>query len=148
MARNVIKNLNKSATNSYNDRFELSSKTSTMLRSNAIEIDEIEEPIYDPKEIYGIVESNLAKLYDVREVIARIVDGSKFDEFKKLYGETIVNGFARIYGQLIGIIGNNGVIDSESALKSAHFIQLCAQRQIPLLFLQNITGNSITKTFK
>lgn len=100
----------------------------------------VEEPVYDPKEIYGIVESNLTKLYDVREVIARIVDGSHFDEFKKLYGETLVCGFARIYGQLVGIIGNNGVILSESALKGAHFIQVCSRRQIPLVFLQNVTG--------
>lgn len=140
LARNIIKNLNKPATNHYNERFQTTSNTSTGLHSSAIESGAIEEPIFDSKEIYGIVESNLTKLYDVREVIARVVDGSRFDEFKKLYGDTLVCGYARVYGKMVGIIGNNGVILPESALKGAHFIQLCAQRQIPLVFLQNITG--------
>lgn len=108
---------------------------------NSVEYTEIEEPHYDPQEIYGIVESDLTKLYDVKEIIARIVDGSRFDEFKKLYGDTLICGFARVFGQVVGIIGNNGVIFPESALKGAHFIELCCQRQIPLVFLQNITGN-------
>lgn len=99
-----------------------------------------EEPVYDPRELYGIVSSNLAKTVDVREIIARIFDGSRFNEFKKLYGDTLICGFARLYGNLVGVVGNNGVLFSESALKGAHFIQLCAQRKIPLVFLQNITG--------
>ncbi|CAF1392215.1 unnamed protein product [Adineta ricciae] len=98
------------------------------------------EPLYPAEELYGIVGDNLKRVYDVREVIARIVDGSEFDEFKKLYGETLVTGFARIHGYPVGILGNNGVLFSESALKGAHFIELCSQLKIPLLFLQNITG--------
>lgn len=100
----------------------------------------VKEPLYDPEELYGILNSNLKKYFDIKEVISRIVDGSEFDEFKKNYGETIVCGFARLYGQLIGIVGNNGVIFSESALKAAHFIEICSQRNVPLLFLQNVTG--------
>jgi len=101
---------------------------------------DVDEPLYDPQELYGVVENNLTKTYDVREVIARIVDGSRFNEFKKLYGDTLVCGYADIHGQKVGIIGNNGVLLSESALKGAHFIELCCQRKIPLVFLQNITG--------
>ena len=100
----------------------------------------VEEPLYPVDELYGIVGTNLKKTFDVREVIARIVDGSRFDEFKKRYGETLVTGFARLFGRRVGIIGNNGVLFSESAMKGAHFIELCAQRNIPLIFLQNITG--------
>lgn len=140
LARRIVKNLNKPTTNSYNERIQLTSKTSIGVQLNDNEYSDIEEPLYDPAEIYGIVESNLTKLYDVREVIARVVDGSRFDEFKKMYGETLICGYARIYGQIVGIIGNNGVIFPESALKGAHFIQLCSQRKIPLVFLQNITG--------
>jgi 3-methylcrotonyl-CoA carboxylase beta subunit len=99
-----------------------------------------EEPLYDPAEIYGIVSSDLRKPYDAREVIARLVDGSRFDEFKALYGQTLVTGFAHIHGYPVGILANNGILFSESALKGAHFIELCAQRRIPLVFLQNITG--------
>jgi len=99
-----------------------------------------QEPRYAAKEIYGIVTKNYRHLYDVREVIARIVDGSEFDEFKQLYGTTLICGFARLYGRLVGVIGNNGVLFSDSAVKGTHFIQLCCQRKIPLLFLQNITG--------
>ncbi|VDD93360.1 unnamed protein product [Enterobius vermicularis] len=99
-----------------------------------------EEPLYPAEELYGIVGTNLMKLFNIREVIARIVDGSRFDEFKQRYGETLVTGFATIYGKLVGILGNNGVLFSESALKGAHFIQLCCQRKIPIIFLQNITG--------
>ncbi|CAD5206908.1 unnamed protein product [Bursaphelenchus okinawaensis] len=101
---------------------------------------EVEEPLYPSEELYGIVGTNLKKTFDVREVIARIVDGSRFDEFKQRYGETLVTGWARLYGQQVGIIGNNGVLFAESAMKGAHFIELCCQRKIPLFFLQNITG--------
>jgi 3-methylcrotonyl-CoA carboxylase beta subunit len=106
----------------------------------AIAPDEPRAPLHDAEEIYGVVPDDLRQPYDVREVIARIVDGSAFDEFKKLYGETLVTGFARIEGLPVGILANNGVLFSESALKGAHFIELCCQRNIPLLFLQNITG--------
>lgn len=99
-----------------------------------------EEPLYSSDEIYGIVSENLMKTYDVREVIARIVDGSKFDEFKAKYGETLVTGFSRLHGYPIGIVANNGVLFPESALKAAHFVELCGKRKIPLVFLQNITG--------
>lgn len=108
-------------------------------------IDAPELPLYPDEELYGIVGDNLKKTYDVREVIARIVDGSVFSEFKKNYGETLVTGFAKICGYPIGIIGNNGVLYSESALKGTHFIELCCQRNIPLLFLQNITGFMVGK---
>ncbi|XP_071445702.1 methylcrotonoyl-CoA carboxylase beta chain, mitochondrial [Hetaerina americana] len=99
-----------------------------------------EEPLFPAEELYGIVGDNLKRTFDVREVIARIVDGSKFDEFKARYADTIVTGFAKLYGHTVGIIGNNGVLFSESALKGAHFVELCCKRKIPLLFLQNITG--------
>jgi len=97
-------------------------------------------PVYDAEEIYGIVEADIRKPYDVREIIARVVDGSVFDEFKPLYGATLVTGFARLYGYPVGIIANNGILFSESAKKGAHFIELCCQRGIPIVFLQNITG--------
>jgi len=99
-----------------------------------------EEPLYPASELYGIIPSDTRKPYDVREVIARIVDGSSFDEFKQLYGTTLVCGFARIWGYPVGIVANNGILFSESALKGTHFIELCCQRGIPLLFLQNISG--------
>ncbi|XP_032683589.1 methylcrotonoyl-CoA carboxylase beta chain, mitochondrial isoform X1 [Odontomachus brunneus] len=105
----------------------------------------IELPLHAIDEIYGIVGTNLKRPFDVKEVIARIVDGSKFHEFKAQYGETLITGFARIYGYPVGIVANNGVLFSESALKGAHFIQLCAQRKIPLIFLQNITGFMVGK---
>tara|TARA_R110000868_G_scaffold35549_1_gene127372 strand:+ start:32782 stop:34389 length:1608 start_codon:yes stop_codon:yes gene_type:complete len=98
------------------------------------------EPAIDPAELDGVVPADIRAPYDVREVIARLVDGSVFDEFKKLYGETLVTGFARLYGMPVGIIANNGILFSASAQKGAHFIELCAQRGIPLVFLQNITG--------
>jgi 3-methylcrotonyl-CoA carboxylase beta subunit len=107
-----------------------------------------QEPLYPAEELYGIVPSDARKSYDVREVIARIVDGSEFDEFKPLYGETLVTGFARIWGYLVGIVANNGILFSESALKGAHFIELCAQRGIPLVFLQNITGFMVGKKYE
>lgn len=106
------------------------------------------EPLYPADDLYGIVGDNLKKPFDVKEVIARIVDGSQFDEFKAMYGDTLVTGFARIHGYPVGIIGNNGVLFSESALKGAHFIQLCCQRKIPLLFLQNITGFMVGKDYE
>ncbi|KAK6619825.1 Methylcrotonoyl-CoA carboxylase beta chain, mitochondrial [Polyplax serrata] len=107
--------------------------------------EEYEPPVYDIRDIYGIVGANLKKTYDIREVIARIVDGSKFHEFKEKYGETLVTGFGKLYGHKVGIIGNNGVLFSESALKGAHFVELCSQRNIPLIFLQNITGFMVGK---
>ncbi len=106
------------------------------------------EPLYPPEEIDGIVPPDLKHPYDVREVIARTVDGSEFDEFKRLYGATLVCGFAHIWGFPVGIIANNGVLYSESALKGAHFIELCCQRGIPLIFLQNITGFMVGKKYE
>jgi len=105
----------------------------------------VEEPIYPASDLYGIVGEDLKKTFDMREVVARILDGSKFDEFKAKYGETLVCGFGRLYGNPVGIIGNNGVLFAESALKGTHFIELCCQRNIPLLFLQNITGFMVGK---
>ena len=107
-----------------------------------------EDPAYDPAEIYGIIPRDPRRQYDVREVIARIVDGSRMHEFKALYGPTLVTGFARIHGYLVGIVANNGVLFSESSLKAAHFIELCGQRRIPLLFLQNITGFIVGKQYE
>ncbi len=106
------------------------------------------EPLYPIEELYGIVPADLRKPYDVREVIARLVDGSEFDEFKHLYGQTLVTGFARIHGYPVGILANNGILFSESALKGAHFIELCCQRRIPLLFLQNITGFMVGQKYE
>ncbi|XP_066271006.1 methylcrotonoyl-CoA carboxylase beta chain, mitochondrial-like isoform X1 [Branchiostoma lanceolatum] len=114
-------------------------------KSPSVTIMEPEDPLYPADELYGIVGANLKKTFDVRQVIARIVDGSKFDEFKAMYGETLVTGFARLYGYPVGIIGNNGVLFSESALKGTHFIELCCKRGIPLIFLQNITGFMVGK---
>ncbi|XP_064471088.1 methylcrotonoyl-CoA carboxylase beta chain, mitochondrial-like [Ornithodoros turicata] len=110
------------------------------IKPKQLSVTKVEEPVHDLDDIYGIVGDNLKKTYDVREVIARVVDGSKFDEFKALYGETLVTGFARLYGYPVGLIGNNGVLFAESAQKASHFIELCCQRNIPLIFLQNITG--------
>jgi 3-methylcrotonyl-CoA carboxylase beta subunit/propionyl-CoA carboxylase len=107
-----------------------------------------EEPRYDPKEIYGIVQADRRKPYDVREVVARMVDGSRFDEFKERYGATLVTGFARLHGFLVGIVANNGVLFSESALKATHFIELCNLRAIPLVFLQNITGFIVGRQYE
>lgn len=98
------------------------------------------EPAYDPQELCGVIPTDTRKSFDIREVIARIVDGSEFDEFKSLFGTTLVCGFAHLYGYPIGIIANNGILFGESALKGTHFIELCTQRKIPLIFLQNITG--------
>jgi len=112
------------------------------------EISQPEPPLYDPSELYGIVPSDGRKSYDVREVIARLVDGSRFHEFKELYGTTLVCGFARLMGYPVGIIANNGILFSESALKATHFIELCAQRQTPLVFLQNINGFMVGKQYE
>ncbi len=119
--RNIVANLNRS-------------------KECYLEVKEPEEPVYDPEEIYGIIPKNIRRPFDMREVIARIVDGSRFHEFKALYGTTIVCGWAHIMGYPVGIVANNGVIFSESAMKAAHFIELCAQRRIPLVYLQNVTG--------
>jgi 3-methylcrotonyl-CoA carboxylase beta subunit len=107
-----------------------------------------EEPLYMPEEIYGILPTTFRETYDAHEIIARLVDGSKFREFKARYGTTLVTGFARIWGYPVGIIANNGVLFGESALKGAHFIELCEQRGIPLLFLQNITGFMVGKDYE
>ncbi len=108
----------------------------------------VEEPALRPDELYGVIPSDARQPYDVREVIARLVDGSKFHEFKENYGKTLVTCFARIYGMPVGIIANNGVLFSESALKATHFIELCEQRDIPLVFLQNITGFMVGKKYE
>ena len=107
-----------------------------------------EDPAYDPAELYGVVNQDLRKTYDVREVIARVVDGSRFDEFKERYATTLVCGFARLHGFLVGIVANNGVLFSESALKATHFIELCNLRGVPLVFLQNITGFMVGKQYE
>jgi acetyl-CoA carboxylase carboxyltransferase component len=112
------------------------------------EVAAAEEPLYDPEEIYGIVPEDYSKLYDVREVIARLVDGSRFHEFKALYGETLVCGFARIEGFPVGILANSGVLFSESSVKGAHFIEIACKRRIPLVFLQNITGFMVGKEYE
>ena len=109
---------------------------------------EPEEPALDPKELYGVIPKDTRKAYDVHEVIARIVDGSRFQEFKERYATTLVTGFARIFGYKVGILANNGVLFSESALKATHFIELCNQRRIPLVFLQNITGFMVGKQYE
>ena len=107
-----------------------------------------EEPLYDPAELYGVIPGDTRKPYDVREVIARLVDGSRFDEFKARYGATLVTGFARLYGMPVGIVANNGILFGESAQKGAHFIELCAQRGVPLVFLQNITGFMVGRKYE
>jgi 3-methylcrotonyl-CoA carboxylase beta subunit len=107
-----------------------------------------EEPAVDPAALYGVVPVDSRTPYDVREVIARLIDGSRFHEFKALYGSTLVTGFARIHGHPVGVIGNNGILFSESALKGAHFIELCDQRRIPLVFLQNISGFMVGREYE
>lgn len=129
IARNIIENLDRPK------RFVL-------------DVHEPEEPYYDPKELYGVIPNDLRKPYDIRELIARLVDGSRFHEFKERYGPTIVTGFARIMGYPVGILGNNGVLFSESSMKAAHFMELCAVRKIPLIFLQNITGFIVGKQYE
>ncbi len=113
-----------------------------------LDIAETVAPRYPAEELDAIVPVDLKKQYDIREVIARLVDGSEFDEFKRLYGTTLVTGFARLHGMPVGILANNGILYSESALKGAHFTELCCQRRIPLLFLQNITGFMIGRDYE
>ena len=129
IARNIIATLNRAKT------------PGVVMREPA-------EPLYDAKEIYGIVPADLREAYDVREIIARIADGSAFDEFKALYGTTLICGFAHIFGYPVGILANNGILFSESALKGTHFIELCGQRKIPLVFLQNITGFMVGQKYE
>ncbi len=113
-----------------------------------LELQPTREPAYDPAEIYGLIPADLRKPYDSRELLARILDASEFDEFKALYGSTLICGFGHIHGYPVGIIANNGILFSESALKGAHFIELCAQRGIPLVFLQNITGFMVGRKYE
>jgi 3-methylcrotonyl-CoA carboxylase beta subunit len=117
-------------------------------KSLALPIEAPHEPLYPAEDIYGIIPPDTRRPYEVREVIARLVDGSELDEFKRLYGQTLVCGFARIWGYPVGILANNGILFSESALKAAHFIELCAQRSIPLVFLQNITGFMVGRKYE
>jgi 3-methylcrotonyl-CoA carboxylase beta subunit len=114
----------------------------------ALDTAEPEDPYYDPAEIYGIVPADLSKPFDAREVIARIVDGSRFHEFKSRYATTLVTGFARVMGFPVGVVANNGVLFGESARKGAHFVSMCAVRKVPLLFLQNITGFMVGKEYE
>ena len=129
IARNIVSHLNRS-------------KPAQLQRRESV------EPKYDPSEIYGVIPTDTRKPYDVREVIARIVDGSEFDEFKARFGSTLVCGFAHLYGMPVGMIANNGILFSESAVKGAHFIELCCQRKIPLVFLQNITGFMVGRKYE
>ncbi|WP_448211225.1 carboxyl transferase domain-containing protein [Colwellia sp. MEBiC06753] len=129
IARNTVKNLNR-------------------VKPMQLNIQAVTEPEYDAKEIYGVIPKDPRLPYDVREVIARVVDGSEFDEFKALYGTTLVCGFARIYGYPVGIVANNGILFGESAQKGAHFVELCAQRKIPLVFLQNINGFMVGQQYE
>ena len=129
LARNIVSNLNRK-------------------KQVDMTLTEVEEPVYAAEELYGIVPTDTRKPYDVREIIARIVDGSKFDEFKARFGTTLICGFARLYGMPVGIIANNGILFSESAQKGAHFIELCCQRNIPILFLQNITGFMVGRKYE
>jgi 3-methylcrotonyl-CoA carboxylase beta subunit len=118
------------------------------VKQPTLDMSEPKDPLYPAADLYGIVSSDPRKPYDVREVIARLVDGSEFDEFKALYGTTLVTGFARLWGYPIGIVANNGILFSESALKGAHFVELCAQRGIPLVFLQNIAGFMVGQKYE
>lgn len=134
ITRNIIENLN----------FKSPGKNQG-LRSEALEV---KKPLYSMDEIYGLIPKDTRKPFDVREIIARLVDGSEFHEFKERYGNTLVTGFARIHGQQVGIVANNGILFSESAQKGAHFIELCGQRKIPLVFLQNITGFMVGRQYE
>ncbi|MFN8091702.1 MAG: carboxyl transferase domain-containing protein [Vicinamibacteria bacterium] len=122
--------------------------TLTSRKSPPWEVEEPEEPAYDPAELGGVVPRAARRAYDVREVIARIVDGSRFSEWKELYGATLVTGFARIAGYPVGILANNGVLFSESALKATHFVSMCCERRVPLVFLQNITGFIVGREYE
>ena len=117
-------------------------------QSPSVRIQESKEPLYDSHELYGVVPNDLRQSYDVREIIARIVDGSEFHEFKRLYGDTLVCGFAHLMGYPVGLIANNGILYSESALKATHFIELCCQRNVPLIFLQNIAGFMVGQKYE
>ena len=117
-------------------------------KSLSMEVSEPRAPKFSADEIYGVINADIRKPYDVREVIARLVDASEFDEFKARYGTTLVTGFARLWGYPVGIVANNGILFSESALKGAHFIELCCQRRVPLVFLQNITGFMVGKKYE
>lgn len=117
-------------------------------RAVEIKMAAIEEPIYSNEEIYGVIPADVRVPFDIREIITRLVDGSQFHEFKPLFGKTLVTGFAHIWGMPVGIIANNGVLFSESAQKAAHFIQLCEQREVPIVFLQNITGFMVGKKYE
>jgi 3-methylcrotonyl-CoA carboxylase beta subunit len=120
----------------------------TLNRGKSPGVREPTEPLYDAREIYGIVPADPREAYDVREIIARLTDGSIFDEFKALYGTTLVCGFAHIFGYPVGILANNGILFSESALKGTHFVELCARRKIPLVFLQNVTGFMVGQKYE
>ncbi|GHD39274.1 carboxyl transferase domain-containing protein [Halioglobus pacificus] len=113
-----------------------------------LDLREPAEPIYNVEELYGVIPEDSKQPFDIREVIARVVDGSEFDEFKALFGKTLVCGFARLHGYPVGIVANNGILFSEAAVKGAHFVELCAQRKIPLVFLQNITGFMVGKQYE
>jgi 3-methylcrotonyl-CoA carboxylase beta subunit len=117
-------------------------------KPQAVTHGKVHEPLYASEQIYGVIPKDSRQSYEVREIIARIVDGSAFDEFKSLYGTTLVCGFAHIHGYPVGLVANNGILFSESALKGAHFIELCAQRKIPLVFLQNITGFMVGRKYE
>lgn len=137
--------------NNDNHALELARQAVARLnRGKPVDMDVAEtlEPLYPASDLLGIVPKNVREQYDVREIIARVFDGSEFDEFKALYGQTLVCGFARLYGYPVGIVANNGVLFAESAQKGAHFIELCAQRKIPLIFLQNITGFMVGKQYE
>jgi 3-methylcrotonyl-CoA carboxylase beta subunit len=114
----------------------------------ALDLREPRPPLHDPRELHGVIPADPRRPFEVREIIARLVDGSEFDEFKRLYGTTLVTGFARIHGYPVGILANNGILFSESALKGAHFVELCSQRGIPLVFLQNITGFMVGRKYE
>jgi 3-methylcrotonyl-CoA carboxylase beta subunit len=118
------------------------------VRQSDIALRDAVEPNYPAEDLYGIVPTSLRKPFDIREIIARLVDGSEFDEFKQLYGTTLICGFAHLYGVPVGIVANNGILFSESALKGAHFVELCAKRRIPLIFLQNITGFMVGQKYE
>src|SRR5262249_14482076 len=114
----------------------------------ALDLQPARDPVYDPGEICGLIPADPRKPYDSRELLARTLDASEFDEFKALYGTTLICGFGHIHGYPVGIVANNGILFSESALKGAHFIELCAQRGIPLVFLQNITGFMVGRKYE
>jgi 3-methylcrotonyl-CoA carboxylase beta subunit len=117
-------------------------------RKENVEQEHVDRPLYDPDELYGIIPSDIKESFDMREVIARIVDGSRFHEYKPAYGKTLLCGYARIWGHRVGILANNGILFNDSALKGAHFIELCNQNNTPLVFLQNITGYMIGREYE